>query len=492
MPTSPSDHVRDVLVVGAGPAGLAAVTRAASHGARVALVDAGPAPGGQYWRQPDSSRAAGDESVDCGATGLGPESLGHFHHDLAAYRELVELLHRQRQEGRIDYRPRHHVWAIDRDDDRFRVHAVDHGSEQERSVTLTGARLILATGAYDRQVPFPGWDLPGVVTAGGAQALLKGHGVRVGRRVVVAGTGPFLLPVAAGLATAGATVAGVHEAASPRAWLRHAAPVGRNLTKLGEGFGYARTLARHRVSVRSRSVLVAAHGAERLESVTVARSDGRGGTVPGSEQRVACDALAVGWGFTPQLELPLALRCAHRVDVDGSVVCVTDDDQQTTVAGVYVAGETCGVGGAALALVEGVIAGAAAAGVPVVAAKVRRRRNALRSFATAMHRAHPVPSGWPSRLDADTVVCRCEEVTAGRLHDAVDELGVTDARSAKLLTRTGMGWCQGRVCGYATACLTSTWTGTAYSPGVVGTRPIASPVTLGALAEDSSGWSPAP
>lgn len=477
MATSLSEDVYDVAVVGAGPAGLAAATRAGSLDVTVALVDGGSAPGGQYWRQPAPVVSDVPEAA------LQPDDLAYLHHDLAGFRDLVDLLDRHRRRGTTDYLAQHQVWAVERDGDLFVLHVVDRSAGAERSRAITARRLVIATGAYDRQIPFPGWDLPGVMTAGGAQALLKGHGVRAGRRVVVAGTGPFLLPVAAGLAAAGAEVVGVHEAASPAAWLRHGGAVARNLGKLGEGFGYGIALTKHRVPVRTRSVLVAAHGDDQLEAVTVARSDGRGGVVPGSDERVLCDTLAVGWGFTPQLELPLALGCDTRVDADGSTVCVADDDQQSSTPGVYVAGEVCGVGGAALALVEGAIAGTAAAGAHGVDQRLRRQRAALRRFATAMHQAHPVPSGWTSRVEPGTVVCRCEEVTAGRLRACVDDLGAADARSAKLLARIGMGWCQGRVCGYAAACLTATWSGAPYSPAAVGARPVASPVRLGSLVE---------
>lgn len=470
MSTSPSEH--DVVVVGAGPAGLAAAAEAAASGLTVALVDAGTRAGGQYWRQPD---------------GPALQPRAHLHHDLATYGRLTETIDREVAAGRVAHLAGHQVWTLERRGEAFAVHAVAvaesaaraSGPPAERS--LVARRLVLAPGAYDRQVPFPGWTLPGVLTAGGVQALLKGHGVVAGRRVLVAGTGPFLLPVAAGLADAGAHVVGVHEAASPTAWLRHLPAVARNAAKLGEGVGYARVLARHHVPVRTRSVLVAAHGTESVEGVTVARADGKGGVAAGSEVRIEADTLAVGWGFTPQLELPLAVRCATRVDVDGSLVCVVDEDQQSSVPGVYVAGEACGVGGAALAVVEGAIAGAAVVGAPVDEA-LRRRRAALRRFATAMHVAHPVPPGWMERMQPETVVCRCEEVTAGQLRGAVDEHGARDARAAKLLVRTGMGWCQGRVCGYATACLTARWAGTPHDPATIATRPVAAPVSLGTLA----------
>jgi thioredoxin reductase len=445
----------DVTVIGAGPAGLAAAVAAAHAGAQVSIVDAGTEPGGQYWRGASAAEAA------------------HLRHDLPTYHRLVAGL------SAVARFFQHHVWTVTRDGDGFVVHAVDRTGGGERTVKLRSRRLVLAPGAYDRQIPFPGWDLPGVMTAGGVQALLKGHGVVAGQRVLVAGTGPFLLPVATGLAGSGASVVGVVEAASALAWLREPGALARNLSKLGEAAGYAGTLARHRIPVHTRSVVVAAHGTDVVESVTTARL-GRGGrVVPGSERPVAVDVVAAGWGFTPQLELPLALGCATRVDVDGSLVCEVDDGQRSSVEGVFVAGEACGVGGAALAVVEGEIAGTVAAGVSPVAPRLRRSRARLRRFARAMHRSHPVPPGWVDRLSDDTTVCRCEEVPFAALRFMRQDLDAHDGRSAKMLTRAGMGYCQGRTCGYAVGCIL----GQDASPASgFAERPVSSPLTLGALA----------
>jgi NADPH-dependent 2,4-dienoyl-CoA reductase/sulfur reductase-like enzyme len=487
MANSPSeggtDGVFDVVVIGAGPAGLSAATTA-GRTATVALLDAGPVPGGQYWRQP--------ATADLGAaprSGLDPGRLAYLHHGLDEYRRLVDRLRIQVDSGRTTWLAQHYVWTIERAEDGYVVHAADRSRAVERAVQVTGRRLVLATGAYDRQLPFPGWTLPGVVTAGGAQALLKGSGVVAGSRIVVAGTGPFLLPVAAGLAESGATVLGVHEAGSPRAWLSHPGPVVRNVGKLGEAVGYARALLRHRVPVRNRSIVLTAEGSDHLEAVTVARVRRDGVVIRKTERRLACDTLAIGWGFTPQLELALELGCETRVDTDGSVVCRVDDDQRTSVPEVFTAGETCGVGGAALALVEGAIAGAAAGNTAGGKGRLKRQRSALRSFAAAMHASHPVPAGWIQRVGDDTVICRCEEVTGGQLRSSVTD-GALDARTAKLLARPGMGWCQGRVCGYPTACLTAAWSGSPFQPEVVGTRPVAVPVDLGVVAEAPTPISP--
>ncbi len=456
----------DVLVVGAGPAGLAAAAAAVAAGVRVAVVDAGARPGGQYWRQPSDAVGAG----------LGPLAAD-LQHDRATYDRLV------RESAAADWHSWHTVWTITRSVDGFDVHTVARERAVDSRSTVAARRLVLAPGSYDRQLPFPGWDLPGVMTAGGVQALLRGHGVAAGARVLVAGTGPFLLPVAAGLAAAGARVVGVHEAASGAGWARHPLAVSRNPGTVAEGLGLARALARHRIPVRRRSVVLAAHGTDAVTSATVGRIRADGRMVAGSERRVMADLLAIGWGFTPQLELPLALGCATEVDADGSLVCTVDSEQRSSVDRVWVAGEACGVGGAALAVVEGEIAGASAAGL-ASSARARRRRSAARAFAAALHRAHPVPPGWVDRVTDDTLVCRCEEVPAGALRAAVAELGADSARSAKLLVRTGMGWCQGRVCGYATSCLVADLTGGPPSAPLP-ERQIAAPLSLGALADDA-------
>jgi NADPH-dependent 2,4-dienoyl-CoA reductase/sulfur reductase-like enzyme len=461
--TSSAELPYDVAVLGAGPAGLAATAAARASGARVALVDAGPRVGGQFWRHRDGDDGAG-------------------HHNWSALRRLRATV------AGPDLLTGHTVWHVERTGAGFALHATTtvDGREAGREIPreIHCRALVVATGAYDRQLPFPGWTLPGVYTAGGAQALLKGHGVTVGRRVVVAGTGPFLLPVAGGL---GAACAGVFEAGSPAGFARDPVAVLRNLGKLAEGAGYAVTLLRHRVPYHLRTAVVAAHGDPAgVHAVTVARLDAGWNAVPGTERRIECDAVAVGYGFTPQLEIPVQLGCATRLDADGSLVAVADDRQRASEPGVYLAGEVCGVGGAALALVEGELAGLHAAGREPDR-RLLRSRDRLRLFATAMHLAHPVPAGWTGWLTGDTAVCRCEEVTAGAVRAAVTDLGATDPRTVKLLARPGMGLCQGRVCGYATASLVAQQRGrrvTEQDLAGIAARPIAQPVSLGTLAEN--------
>jgi D-hydroxyproline dehydrogenase subunit alpha len=407
----------DVIVVGAGPAGLSAAAAASEAGRKVLLLDAADRPGGQFWRH---------------RLGEPPAALQRL------LKRLADAV------PQVDYRPGSPVWWVE---PGFGVHTPTGSFE--------GDRLVLATGAYDRVIPFPGWDLPGVVTAGGAQALLKGHGVAVGRRVVVAGAGPFLLPVAVGLARAGVDVAGVFEAGRPHRYLRRVAALQKGL----EALGYGVALLRHRIPYHTGQFVTAAHGTDRVEAVTAA---GR---------TIECDALAIGYGFTPQIELAVALGCETTLDGDGSLVV------SRAVPGLFAAGEITGVGGAVLAAVEGTLAGLAAADL-AAPNRLLRKQESLRRFASAMAAIHPVP-----RLDCpdDVVVCRCEGVTAGAIRAAVACSGAVDARGVKLMARPGMGWCQGRVCGFATARLAAGALGRPVAHADLATfahRPIAQPVTL--------------
>lgn len=483
----------DVVVVGAGPAGMAcAATLLGITELTVSIVDAGHELGGQYWRQP--AAASGPDAVR-------PEDQRDLHHDLGTYEALRTRLDRGQAAGRLSVRPAHHVWAVDEREGRYAVHAVERGrAGQVGGVTLTGRALVIATGAFDRTLPFPGWDLPGVLTAGGVQALLKAADVPAGHRVAVGGTGPFLLPVAAGLARRGATVVGVFEANRPARWLRELGAVRHNVAKLGEGAGYAATLVRHRVPLRPGRMIVAAHGSDHVEAVSVARLGPDGAPVEGTTERIAVDAVGIGWGFTPHLDLAVTLGVDLTADVDATSVVAVDEVQRTSRPRVYAAGETCGIGGAALAVIEGRLAahglaadleGSRRTGA-VDSGAVQRLRSAagrLRLFAGALQRAHPVPRGWADVLTDDTCVCRCEEVAAGVVLDAIREGGASDARQVKQLTRAGMGWCQGRVCGFATSLLSC---GAPGAPGAPVERLISSPVPFGVVAHSGRSADPAP
>ncbi len=457
-----------LIVIGAGPAGLAAAVSARAVGRPVVLFDSSDYLGGQYWRHLPPERPARRESV--------------LHHGWERFQSMREQLE---ADPRCEVVTGAHVWAIDHGRIHVMVGEAD-GTDREARVYDAGA-VVLATGAFDRALPIPGWDLPGVFTAGGAQALAKGERVRVGERVVVAGTGPFLLPVAASLVRSGSTVVGVYEASRASRLVRHwtARPWELLATphKVLELAGYASSHIGHRIPYVTGHAVTAIEGRDRVESVTISAVDGSWRPIAGSERSVAVDAVCLGHGFTPRLELAIAAGC--RLSAERFVE--VDDEQRTSVASVFAAGEITGIGGVDLALVEGALAGHLAAGGrlhdPAVR-MLRLRRGVLRQFARRLARAHAIGENWTTWLTDETIVCRCEEVSFASLCSAATTTRSSGLRSLKLLTRAGLGACQGRVCGRTVEGILGARTpqGRLSGPRTTDRRPIAAPIRLGELA----------
>ena len=386
----------DVLVVGAGPAGLAAAHAAAGHGARVGLIDAQAQAGGQVWR-PDVRRAA-------------PRAARAAIADLHG----VELL------------ARHSV--VTAEPSTLRVET-PHGAAR-----LGYDSLILATGARELLLPFPGWTLPGVTGAGGLQALVKQGWPMAGKRVVMAGSGPLLLAAAATLRAHGARVLGIFEQATAPSMYAFARQLRHWPARALQAAGLRAKLAG--VPYRWDSIVRRAHGVTSVHGVEV---EGPQGT-----RTIDCDLLAVGYGLVPNTELAELLGCtliyqgAHpRVQVDQLL--------RTSVASVYAAGEACGIGGLAVARIEGAMAGHMATGQSAAANALLPRRDRERRFGALLARHFALDPRLHALADARTLICRCEDVALGELD------GFADARAAKLATRCGMGACQGRICGTALA-----------------------------------------
>ncbi|TWF95158.1 FAD-dependent oxidoreductase [Saccharopolyspora dendranthemae] len=413
-----------VVVVGAGPAGMAAARHAARAGADVLLVDSSGDLGGRYHQIPPAQ---------FGVTR--PQRSGSGQRDVEALADEI----------RADPRIRHFAGSV-RSIDGHTLHVRSRGGDAEES--LHAEAVVLATGAHDRVLPFPGWELPGVFTAGGAHALARGQRVAVGSRVVVAGTGPFLLPVAESLLDVGAEVVAVLDAGSTTSWLRRAPTLAGQWDKLAGFAGYLRRLV-GATRFRTRAGVVEAIGDERVREAVVAKLDARWRPIPGTHRRIPVDAICVAHGFEPRLELARAAGCDI---VDGFVR--VDDEQRSSTPWVFAAGETTGIAGARAAAAEGAVAGLAAA-VQVrattwraVEKPARRARLMVRCgqrFGRAMASATRIGEGWNEWLTPQTVVCRCEEVPYQALRDNAPVQ--RDASALNRSCRVGLGSCQGRMCG---------------------------------------------
>ena len=387
----------DVVVIGAGPAGLAAAHAAAGHDARVLLLDAQPRHGGQVWR-----------------------------HDVAhgaprAARRAIHAL-----TGKVDWRALHQVVAAD---GRRLLTETPEGA-----VEIDAAQIVLATGARELQLPFSGWTLPGVAGAGGLQALAKQGWPLAGKRVLVAGSGPLLLAAAATLRRHGATVVGIHEQAAAASVRAFAAQLWRWPARAGQAARLRIALAG--VPYRCGSFVRRAFGDTRLQGVEVHDLHGT--------RRIDCDYLAIGYGLVPNIELAALLGCA--LDSAGTHARVQADELlRTSVPGVLAAGEALGVAGLAAARTEGALAGHVATGAIDAARALLPARMRERSFAALLARHFALDPRLRTLADADTLVCRCEDVPLSALADCAD------SRSARLAARCGMGACQGRICGAALA-----------------------------------------
>lgn len=383
----------EVLVVGAGPAGLSAALAASKKKARVTVIDDNPYVGGQIWR------------AELGKTRFPQTS------------RLLERLSDQR----IRMINSGQVFAAE---DRRRLLAVI----PEGPLKIEFQNLIIATGARERFLPFPGWTLPGVYGAGGLQAMVKGGLNIENKRVVVAGTGPLLLAVADYLVSKSARIVAIVEQASRDRINRFAVGLWRSPSKIAQA-----------VKLRSRL-----RGIPYLTDswITSARGDGEINRLSlnrkGRTWNLECDLLACGFHLVPNLELALILGCETRA---GAVS--VGEFQETSVQDIFCAGEATGIGGVEASLLEGEIAGLAATDQTSDAGKLFAARDKTRRFADALNKAFELRRELKTLSDDKTIVCRCEDVEYARLTE------FSSFRDAKLMTRCGMGPCQGRICGPA-------------------------------------------
>jgi NADPH-dependent 2,4-dienoyl-CoA reductase/sulfur reductase-like enzyme len=398
----------DVLVIGGGPAGMAAAASAGEAGARVGVVDDNASLGGQIWRGEAMNRES----------------------DAAAWVDRLRAAGVERLSGtRVFDQPEQNVLR---------------GEGPDGYIDLKYRKLMLATGARERFLPFPGWTLPNVMGAGALQALVKSGLPIRGKRVVVAGSGPLLLAVAAYLRKHGAGVPLICEQASLSSLATFGLSLLRYPSKVTQAFSLRRELSG--IRLLTGSAPIAAEGDQVLRAVSILRGD--------KTEKIACDYLACGFHLVPNTELATLLGCRLR---NGFVE--VDELQRTSVPDIFCVGEPTGIGGVELSLVEGEIAGLAALGREADAGKLFRTRRRLQRFTRALERTFALRPELKDVTLPETIVCRCEDVT-------YDRLKVQKSwRAAKLYTRCGMGACQGRVCGPATQFLLN-WTPDSVRPPI--------------------------
>jgi NADPH-dependent 2,4-dienoyl-CoA reductase/sulfur reductase-like enzyme len=454
----------DIAIVGAGPAGLSAAARAAELGLSVLLADENPAPGGQIYRAITTTPVA-DRSV------LGED-----------YWKGGALVARLEKTSTV-YAPGCTVWSVAPDEEGGFELGLSLGGQAR---LIAAGQIILATGAQERPFPIPGWTLPGVMTAGAAQIALKSSGLVPGGRTVIAGCGPLLYLLAGQLAAAGTNIVAVLDTTPRRNWLAAIAAVPDFLRSpyLAKGLKLM-TQARRKLPFRTGVTALAAEGADTVTGVRVTRG--------GATETLPCDVLLLHQGVIPGINLPNAAGCAQHFDeVQRCWTPTVDDWFASSIPGIAIAGDGAGIGGAESAALRGEIAAFEAArrlgrlseaqrdemAAPIRAGLARSLRG--RRFLDLLYR--PAENFLAPPAD-ETIVCRCEEVTAGQIRDTASRLGVTGPNQMKAFLRCGMGPCQGRLCGPTVVELIAQ--AHKVSPAETGyyrLRPPVKPITLGELA----------
>ncbi|MCF3935203.1 NAD(P)/FAD-dependent oxidoreductase [Acuticoccus sp. M5D2P5] len=446
----------DLVVIGAGPAGMAAAIEADKAGLSVLVLDEAPAPGGQIYRAVEATDAAR-------RTILG-----------ADYAHGAELAKAFRASG-ATYRAGASVWNVS--PEKVVDYSTGDGSRQ-----VEAGAIIIATGAVERSTPMKGWLLPGVTTAGAMQILLKAHGV-VEPDTVFVGSGPLLWLIASQMIAAGAKPKAIVETV-PRGRLLAAA---KHLPKalkaqnyLAKGFQMMKAVRKAGVPVHRYGEDIVIEGTNHVEAVTF--------TADGERQRIETRHVALHQGVVPNQQITRLLNCEHRYDtVQRAFAPVLSEDGETTLKGVYVAGDGGGISGARAAALTGrlaAMAAATAAGRSVDGAMVASVRAALGKDRAIRPLLDTLYAPSPEALAPadDVVVCRCEEVTAGDIRAAA-KLGAPGPNQVKSYLRAGMGPCQGRVCGLVVAEIMAVTRGESLDAiGYYRIRPPLKPLPLAELA----------
>ncbi len=423
---------QEVLVIGGGPAGLAAAIESEKHGVSTALIDERATLGGQIFKRVGGGFKLSSDSV------LGKD-----------YRRGAELISAI-ENSKVNVFTGTQVLTIE-------------GSTVFTSHPEFGARafrfktLIVAPGAYDRPVVFPGWTLPGVMTAGAVQTLVKTQQLSPGKKILFAGSGPLALALSAQLIKLGAPVYKVLESShAPKIseLARLAISVSGNWNLAADAIRYRSVLLKKQIPFKYSRIITRAEGSGRVESVTHSRVDEQWRVIPGTEVTEEVDTLCIGYGFFPSHEIFRLLDCSFSYDENqGGFKVKKDEWGQTSVAGVFAVGDGTGVTGSYSAMAQGALAGIRAAHIAgklsdnalksLAAPHLRELRNRNR-FQKALNHMFDVKPGIYELADEATTICRCESVSKSQIAKVIES--TDDVSVVKAYSRAGMGLCQGRNC----------------------------------------------
>ncbi len=427
----------EALIVGMGPAGMAAAIALCKYNVQVVIVDENPRPGGQVYRQPPAGFKLSDNASYL--------SAGH-----ADGRRLIDEFMAIQKSCKIYSNT--YVWGAFNGDTLSLIR--DNAVFQ-----IKYKKLLLCEGAMERPLPFPGWTLPGILTLGGIQKKILQDRFLPGKRILLAGCSPLLIPTAASVVRAGGKVVAISDAVALRRYIGLARQLMKRKKLVEEAFGHLVHVIGARIPIVRPSMVASASGDSRVESVRIVRLDQDGQPVEGSEQTFSIDILGVSGGFLPSARLARLLGCEHVYDKQQA--CwkpKINANLRTSRENTYIAGDSSGIAGREAAVIQGrLAANNLAVSLNRLSSSEAKRKNRrllneherIMRYADALNRAFSPAKGLYEAMDRSTIVCRCEQVRVGDVIDGIAR-GYRNINEIKR-TRVGMGLCQGRTCEWVTA-----------------------------------------
>ena len=435
-----SSKAYDVVIAGGGFSGIVAADLLADHGLDILLMDENQTLGGQFLRTHPPHGRGGHSLKD----------LGSFYLQELAKKNLTVMTRAQA----LDITPDKEILLAE---------------NEERLCTVKPKMVLLASGAREKFIPFPGWTLPGVISTGAAQILMKASRVLPAEEIFIAGAGPFIYTVAAEILANSGRVPAIWDQGSmaeKTAFIKGLLPQG---AKLAEGLGHMARILRAHTPLRQRTAVWQAKGDGRLQEVMTVKLDRAGAPISGTEKTYPCQCLAIGHGFAANVELGQLAGCHldHAPDHGGWFIRV-NHELKTTVPDIFAAGEVTGIAGAAKSITEGRLAALSilhrlgkisAREFSLAHVPLKKERLVHLRFMRRLNALHQTSDAWIKALPAETIVCRCEDITLGSVREAIQGGCITPA-ALKRAVRTGMGICQGRTCGPMLYEILAAYTGT--------------------------------
>lgn len=427
----------DLVVIGGGPAGMAAAIEAAQHDVKIVLIEENPALGGKVLRK----------------DGHITTSKGHdIPAEVKTRQKLFDAL--DRAANRISVLTNTEVWSVNEQKIVEFWNRSENGSKVQ---TVQGKKLIVAVGAKDQTVPFPGWQLPGVFTIGALNTFTQ-RGVAPGKNILVAGTGPLQIALTYNLANAGIKVKGLVDVTNMKEMLSSALQIFINggLNKLLMGAKYLLKIKVNRVPTYQGYMITKALGSDKVEGAIITKVDSLWRPIPGTEKEIVVDVIATGYSIAPQTEITRLCGCTHTYNEKlGYWMVDRNERMETSAKGIFVAGDGADIKGYEAAIDEGRLAACSACAQLGATASMDAERNLKtlikrlgrsKAIGACMSSGAKVRPGLLEAVTDDTIICRCEEVCFSDIKAAVKE-GAKDLNDVKRRTRLGMGHCQGRFCG---------------------------------------------